>query len=123
MDNVAIIEALTRHGWIGGDTSILDTTVGTGEIRKLIDQFRASFTDLSLIDFGPIFASQDGQYVACHGTAHVRQIADFLHIKTAGHSADIGFTTIYRLDRGQVAQLWSEMDFAQLYATNTPPAS
>jgi hypothetical protein len=48
---------------------------------------------------------------------HLRQVAGFLHVTAVGREADVGFTGIFRVEAGRVAQMWTEMDFAALYAS------
>jgi hypothetical protein len=46
---------------------------------------------------------------------HIRQVAGFLHVSAVGREADTGFTGIFRVKAGKVAQMRVEVDFAALY--------
>ena len=117
MDNLTTVERLIRDGWVGGNTALIHATVPDGRIRATIEHFRSCFTDLSLIHLDPLIDSADGRHVSCHGSLHLRQVADFLHVKAVGRAADTDFTAIYRLEDGQVVRMWIDMDLAQLYIT------
>jgi len=116
MDSTAIVEQVVRKGWVGADGSALDELVSSGRVTEILRLFHEAFTDVELTEFGPIFSNADGTMVAFFGEMHLRQVADFLHVSAVGRQADVGFTGIFRVESGQVAQMWVEMDFAALYA-------
>jgi hypothetical protein len=116
MNNTAIVEQVVRKGWAGADGSTLDELVSSDRVTEIIHLFHKAFTDVELTEFGPIFSNADGTMVAFFGEMHLRQVADFLHVSAVGRQADVGFTGIFRVESGQVAQMWVEMDFAALYA-------
>jgi hypothetical protein len=116
MNSTAIVEQVVRKGWVGADGSTLDELVSSGRVTEILRLFHEAFTDVELTEFGPIFSNADGTMVAFYGEMHLRQVADFLHVSAVGRQADVGFTGIFRVESGQVAQMWVEMDFAALYA-------
>jgi hypothetical protein len=117
MDSTAIVEQVVRKGWAGADASTLEELVSPGRVTELLSLFHRAFTDVGLNEFGPIFSNADGTMVAFFGEMHLRQVADFLHVSAVGRQADVGFTGIFRVDAGKVAQMWAEMDFAALYVS------
>ena len=117
MDSTAIVEQVVRKGWAGADASTLEELVSPGRVTELLSLFHRAFTDVGLNEFGPIFSNADGTMVAFFGEMHLRQVADFLHVSAVGRQADVGFTGIFRVDSGKVAQMWAEMDFAALYVS------
>jgi len=116
MNSTAIVEQVVRKGWAGADGSVLDELVSSGRVAGIFRLFHEAFTDVELTGFGPIFSNADGTMVAFFGEMHLRQVADFLHVSAVGRQAGVGFTGIFRVESGQVAQMWVEMDFAALYA-------
>ena len=116
MNSTAIVEQVVRKGWVGADGSTLDELVSSGRVTEILRLFHEAFTDVELTEFGPIFSNADGTMVAFFGAMHLSQVADFLHVSAVGRQAGVGFTGIFRVESGQVAQMWVEMDFAALYA-------
>jgi hypothetical protein len=116
MNSTAIVERVVRKGWVGADGSTLDELVSSGRVTEILRLFHEAFADVELTEFGPVFSNTDGTMVAFFGEMHLRQVADFLHVSAVGRQADVGFTGIFRVESGQVAQMWVEMDFAALYA-------
>ena len=116
MSSAAVVEQVVRKGWAGADGSVLDELVSSGRVAGIFRLFHEAFTDVELTGFGPIFSNADGTMVAFFGEMHLRQVADFLHVSAVGRQAGVGFTGIFRVESGQVAQMWVEMDFAALYA-------
>jgi hypothetical protein len=116
MNSTAIVEQVIRKGWVGADGSALDELVSSGRVTEILRLFHQAFTDVELSEFGPIFSNADGTMVAFFGEMRLRQVADFLHVSAVGQQADVGFAGIFRVESGQVAQMWVEMDFAALYA-------
>jgi hypothetical protein len=117
MDSAAIVEQVVRKAWAGGDTSALAELVSSGRVTETLELFHRAFTDVELNEFGPVFSNAEGTMVAFYGVMHVRQVAAFLHVTAVGREADVGFTGIFRVEAGRVAQMWVEMDFAALYAS------
>jgi hypothetical protein len=117
MDSTAIVEQVVRKAWAGGDTSALAELVSPGRVTEILELFHRAFTDVELNEFGPVFSNAEGTMVAFFGEMHLRQVAGFLHVTAVGREADVGFTGIFRVEAGRVAQMWTEMDFAALYAS------
>lgn len=80
------------------------------EIRRLFD---ASFSDLQITNVLS-FASEDSEYVCSVDTYQATHNGDFMGIAPTDASVEIQGVTMYRIENGQIAEMWSLRNFLGL---------
>lgn len=125
----ALLDAWWNDGW-AGDYATLDAVisddllhhwasgpdaVGREDLRARIEMLRTGMPDLTFTHDAPV-VDQDGKYAAALWQATGTQSGDFLGMPATGNSAAWNGINIFKIECGEITEVWSEMDTLGLIA-------